>query len=138
MMKFVFWMLKIALLPFLMFLGTIFMKDAGWWVIIICVVLFILVNGWIDRKINRYNHQYFTNKFPVLESLKYGQIITVELGNGKILANRIFAAALSSEILIGTKPVTDNQLEEFLTGIKKTQWVKLKKIKSIKIIKHSL
>ncbi|MED4205666.1 hypothetical protein [Neobacillus mesonae] len=134
-MKLVYWVLKIGLLPVLMFLGTYFMKLAGWWAIIISVIVFIVANGLIDRKINQFNHQYFINKFPVLEGLKYGQIITVELNNGKVLANRIFASGLSSEILIGVEPVKDNELEEFLKGIKKTRWVKLKKVKMIKIIK---
>ncbi|GHI01145.1 hypothetical protein [Neobacillus kokaensis] len=134
-MKLVYWILKIGLLPVLMLAGTGLMKTAGWWGLIISVIVFILVNGLIDRKINQYNHQYFTNKFPVLESLTYGKIITVELKNGKVFANRIFASGLSSEILIGAEPVSDNELEEFLKGIKKTRWVKLKKVKSIKIIK---
>lgn len=134
-MKVVYWTVKIGFLYLLMFIGSIYMKSAGWWALILSVILFIIVNGLIDRKIHRYQKQYFTNKFPVLQSLKYGQIITVELINGKVLANRIFASALSSEILIGTEPVTDNELEEFLKGIKKTRWVKLKKVKAIKIIK---
>ncbi|MBL4951519.1 hypothetical protein JK635_04595 [Neobacillus sp. YIM B02564] len=100
------------------------------------VSLFVLVNWLLDRKINQYNHQYFLNKFPVLEGLKYGQIISVELLNGKVLENRIFASALSSEILIGSEPVSDNQLEDFLNGIKKTQWIRLKKVKSITIMKE--
>ncbi len=134
-MKVVYWTVRIGFLYLLMFIGSIYMKSAGWWALILSVILFIIVNGLIDRKIHRYQKQYFTNKFPVLQSLKYGQIITVELINGKVLANRIFASALSSEILIGTEPVTDNELEEFLKGIKKTRWVKLKKVKAIKIIK---
>ncbi|WML28797.1 hypothetical protein RCG24_12230 [Neobacillus sp. OS1-32] len=134
-MKLVYWMFKILVLPLLMFIGINFMKTAGWWALIMTVSIFVLVNWLLDRKINQYNHQYFLNKFPVLEGLKYGQIISVELLNGKVLENRIFASALSSEILIGSEPVSDNQLEDFLNGIKKTQWIRLKKVKSITIIK---
>lgn len=134
-MKSVYWLVKIIMLPLLLFMGSVFMKSAGWLALIVCIILFILVNALMDRKLNQYHQQFFTNKFPVLENLKYGQIITVELLNGKVLANRIFAAALSSEILIGTEPVSDNELDEFLNGIKKTRWIRLKRIKSITIIK---
>ncbi|MFJ5714404.1 hypothetical protein [Neobacillus sp. NPDC093127] len=133
-MKFIYWLIKIALLFVVLYIGDTFLKSLGWWSVIICVVAFILGTRFIDKKIDEYNKQYFLKRLPVLAELKQGQIITIELLNGQKLANRVYMASLSTEILIDTEPILTNGFEELEQGMKKTRWVKLKKVKSIKIV----
>jgi hypothetical protein len=132
-MKFIYWLLKIALLFVVLYIGDTYLKSLGWWSVILCVVAFILGTRLIDKKIDEYNNQYFLKRLPVLDELKIGQFITVELLNGQKLVNRVYMASLSTEILIGAEPILTFGVEETEQGMKKNRWVKLKKVKSIKI-----
>ncbi|WHY87261.1 hypothetical protein QNH39_05225 [Neobacillus novalis] len=133
-MKLIYWLLKIALLFVVLYIGDTYLKSFGWWSVIICVVAFILGTRLIDKKIDEYNKQYFLKRLPVLDELKIGQFITVELLNGQKLVNRVYMASLSTEILIGAEPILTFGVEELEQGTKKNRWVKLKKVKSIKIV----
>ncbi|MFF2449468.1 hypothetical protein ACFVSW_20720 [Neobacillus sp. NPDC058068] len=132
-MKFIYWLIKIVLLFVVLYIGDTYLKSLGWWSVIICVVAFILGTRLIDKKIDEYNKQYYFKRLPVLSELKQGQIITIELLNGQKLANRVYMASLSTEILIGAEPILTNGFEELEQGMKKNRWVKLKKVKAIRI-----
>lgn len=129
-MKLIYWLLKIALLLVVLYIGDTYLKSLGWWSVIICVAAFILGTRLIDKKIAEYNKQYYLKKFPVLADLKLGQLITIELLNGQKLLNRAYMTSLSTEILIGAKSMLTIGVEEV---DQETLWVKLKKVRAIRI-----
>ncbi len=133
-MKFLYWFLKITFLLVVLYVGDTYLKNLGWWSLIMSIIAFILGTRLIDKKFDHYNKQYFLNRLPILADLEVGQIITLELFDGKELVNRVYTGSRSTEILIGAEPVLANGSEKLLQGMNKTRWVKLKKVKAIRIV----
>ncbi|ETI70802.1 hypothetical protein [Neobacillus vireti] len=132
-MKFIYWLIKIALLFVVLYIGDTYLKGLGWWSVLICVAAFILGTRLIDKKIEEYNKQYFLKRLPVLAELKTGQIITIELLNGQKLANRVYMTSLNTEILISAEPILTLGAEELEQAMEKTHWIKLKKVKRLRL-----
>lgn len=132
-MKFLLWFIKIVLFAFVTFVSKAYSSEFSWWLWIIFVLMFYVGNFLIYRKIDHLNKIYFLTKFPILDELKFGQLITIELSNGKVLANRVFIITNSNEIKVGSERVLNNDPEEMLQGFKKNRWINLKKVKAIKV-----
>jgi hypothetical protein len=132
-LKLLLWFIKIVLFVFVTIMSKTFSNVVGWWLWIVFACVFFVGIYLIDRKIGHLNKQYFLTKFPILDELKFGQLITIELKSGKVLANRVFTTTLSNEILVSSDPVLNKEPEEMLNGFKKTRWINLKKVKTIKV-----
>jgi hypothetical protein len=126
-------LIKIVLFVFVTIMSKAFSNEVAWWLWIVFACVFFVGLYHIDRKIDHLNKQYFLTKFPILDELKFGQLITIELKSGKVLANRVFTTTLSNEILVSSDPVLNKEPEEMLNGFKKTRWINLKKVKTIKV-----
>ncbi|MCL6571645.1 MAG: hypothetical protein K6T88_08160, partial [Bacillus sp. (in: Bacteria)] len=89
-MTFIYWLFKISWLLLLIFIGNIYLSGVGLWSVVISVVLFVIGNRFINKKMDHYTKQYFLKRFPVLTELKAGKSIRVKLKNGGELANSVF------------------------------------------------
>lgn len=58
-MKFIYWLLKIAHLLVVLYIGDTYLNSLGGWSLLICIIVFILGTRLIDKKIDEYNKQYF-------------------------------------------------------------------------------
>lgn len=81
---------------------------------------------------DHYSNQFFLKRFPVLAELESGEIIHIELKNGENLLNKVFFTLSNTEILIGKEQLPVVEIDKLLAESKKTQWIMLKNVKTIK------
>lgn len=103
--------------------------SAGWYLVICAIVLLLPLIKCLSVKENKRIKTRLKKKYPFLNELNEGQVITVELKNGEILSDVIFLDYIKSEMLLGTETEFNNELEKY--EVSEIRWIKLKKVVSV-------
>lgn len=98
-----------------------------------CAIVLLLGDIAIDKMFERQRELKDQNKtkkkYPFLNELNEGQVITVELKNGEKLSNVVFLDYIKSEMLIGAKTEFNYELEKY--EVSEVRWIKLKRVVSV-------
>jgi hypothetical protein len=133
-MKFIFWLIKLGIYAFISFIATTYWKTFGWWFLVICSILLLIVETIINKRIDHVQKQQLLKKYPILKNLKKGQIISVELKSGEELTNLIYIDFNDYEILVSKQLEFNKEPEKIMEDIIDIRWIKLKKVKTLKIL----
>lgn len=114
-------------------IATTYLKGFRWWYLVICAIVLILVDIAIEKKFALQREQKDRNKvkkkYPFLNELNEGQVISVELKSGEKLTDVIFLDYINSELLLGTQTEFNNELEKY--EVSEIRWIKLKRVESL-------
>jgi hypothetical protein len=91
-------------------------------------------NYYQQKKIDHVQKQQLLKKYPILKNLKKGQIISVELKSGEELTNLIYIDFNDYEILVSKQLEFNKEPEKIMEDIIDIRWIKLKKVKTLKIL----
>ncbi|WP_373231028.1 hypothetical protein [Cohnella sp.] len=127
-----YWLLKLGMYS-ASTIAITYLKGFRWWYLVIWAIVMIFVDIAIEKKFERQREQKDRNKakkkYPFLNELNEGQVITVELKNGEKLTDVIFLDYIKSEMLLGTETEFNNELETY--EVSEIRWIKLKRVESI-------
>ena len=132
-MKFIYILIKLVIYAFITYIVTTYWRGLGWWFLVVCAILLIIVKTIINKRIEHIQTQQFLKMFPILKDLKQGQTISIELKSGEELTDLIYIDFVDSEVLVRKQPALNKEPEK-VENIADTRWIKLKKIKALKIL----
>ena len=130
-MKFIYILIKLVIYAFITYIATTYWRGLGWWFLVFCAILLIIVETLINKRIEHIQTQQFFKRYPILKDLKQGQTISIELKSGEELTDLIYIDFVDSEILVSKLPAFNSESKKVVENIVDTRWIKVKKIKTI-------
>jgi hypothetical protein len=109
----------------------------NFWLVVLSNLFNLLINSgnyYQQKKIDHVQKQQLLKKYPILKNLKKGQIISVELKSGEELTNLIYIDFNDYEILVSKQLEFNKEPEKIMEDIIDIRWIKLKKVKTLKIL----
>ena len=130
-MKILFGLFKLTLYVGFIALLTAYGSNLDWWNLVISVLILILSDIILTKKVEYYTRKKTLEKYPKLENINGGDRISVVLKNGEKLSNIIYLNFDENRIYVYDVPSLYGKRRN---GMKAISAFRIKKIKSIKVI----
>ena len=130
-MKILFGLFKLILIVGIIALSTTYGSNFDWWNLVIIVLILILSDIFLTKKIEYYTRKKTLEKYPMLNNINEGDRISAVLINGEKLSNIIYFNFDENRIYVYDVPSLYGKRRK---GRKAISSLKIKKIKSIKVI----
>ncbi len=132
-MKILFLLLKLTVYMGSYILVTTYWRNYGWWFKLVIVLILIISDIFLTKKIEYYGRKKTLEKFPRLKNINEGDSISIVLKNGQKLPNVVYLFFNNDKIYVyNTSNLFGEQEKRKKTN--DTRIIKIKKIKSIKVI----
>ena len=130
-MKIFFGLFKLTLYVGFIALLTAYGSNFDWWNLVIIVLILILSDIFLTKKVEYYTRKKTLEKYPKLENINGGDRISAVLKNGEKLSNIIYLNFDENRIYVYDVPSLYGKRRK---GRKAISSFRIKKIKSIKVI----